>query len=60
MTLAEDEIAYHKSVGDVGHSTSIPDPSMSVPSSSTSWGDIGPPHTYTNVIDSSLSWISWG
>jgi len=49
VTLAEDEIAYHKSVGDVGHSTSIPDPSMSVPSSSTSWGDIGPPHTYTNV-----------
>jgi hypothetical protein len=60
VALVEDEIAYHKSIGDIGHSTSISDPSMSIPSSFTSWGDIGFPHTYTNVIDSSLNWIGWG
>jgi len=37
---------YCGSVGDVG--------------SSTSWGDIGLPHTYTDVTCLSSSWTSWG
>jgi hypothetical protein len=46
VALAEDEISYCGSVEDVGPSTS--------------WGDIGPPHTHTDVTCLSSSWTSWG
>jgi hypothetical protein len=46
--LTKDKIAYSGSVRDVG-------PSTNISGSSTRWGDIGPPHCYTNVTDPSSS-----
>jgi hypothetical protein len=46
----EYEIAYRGSVGDVSLSINIPGLFMSVLGSSTSWGDIGPPHIYMDAI----------
>ena len=50
VTLVEYEIAYGGSVGDVSLSINIPGLFTSVLSSSTSWSDIGPPHTYMDAI----------
>jgi len=49
VALAEDGITYRRSVEDIGPSTSVPCPS-------TSWDDIGLPHTYMDITDSSSSW----
>jgi hypothetical protein len=46
IALIEYEIAYRGGVEDVD--------------SSTSWDDIGPPHTYMNITDLFSSWTSWG
>jgi len=53
VALAEDGITYRRRVEDIGPSTSVPCPS-------TSWDDIGLPHTYMDITDSSSSWTSWG
>jgi hypothetical protein len=44
MSLAEDEIAYRGSVGDVNPSISVSSLFTSIPGPFTSWDDIGPPH----------------
>jgi hypothetical protein len=58
VVLTEDKVAYRESVGDVGLSTSIqgpstinPGPSIRILSPSIRWGDIGSPHTYTDITD---------
>jgi hypothetical protein len=58
VTLTKYEIIYCESNRDVGLSTSVPGPFTSVPGPFTSCGDIGPPHTYIDVIDLSSSWTS--
>jgi hypothetical protein len=60
VALTEDEIAYHGNVGDVGPSMNISCLSTSDLGPSTSWDDISHFHTYMDIIDSSLSWTSWG
>ena len=44
MSLAEDEIAYRGSVGDVNPSINVSSLFTSIPGPFTSWDDIGPPH----------------
>ena len=67
VVLMEDKVAYCESVGGVGLSTSIQGPSMIIPSlsmrilgPSICLGDIGSPHTYTDITDSFSNWTSWG
>jgi len=60
MTLVKYEITYRESVGDLSLSIHVLGLFMSVLGSSTSWGDIGPPHTYMNVTYPSSSRTIWG
>lgn len=72
MALAEDEITYRESVGDVGLFKSIlslsmsilgllsniSGPFMSISGPSMSLDDIGPSHTYIDIADPSSSWVN--
>ena len=51
IALAEDMIAYRRSVVDAGLSTSNPCPSTRDPCPSTSYDEIGHLQTYMDIID---------
>jgi hypothetical protein len=58
VTLTKYKIVYCESDRDAGPSISVPCLFTNVPGPFTSYGDIGPPHTYMDVTDLFSSWTS--